>query len=108
MRKLMAVGLAALFVFSIVLFGCGPSKELVAYHEAKVAKDDACDEYERFLDLNETYKDELDNEIGNLQKVKKNHEDIHEQRNMIEEKKGDPITPFLHGKDDPEAKLDWL
>lgn len=108
MRKLLAAGLVLTFVFSIVIFGCGPSDELVAYHEAKIARDDACDDYDRVLDLNETYNSELDSELENLVKVKTKHNDIHEERNALEEQRGEPITPMLHGKEDPQDKLDWL
>jgi hypothetical protein len=108
MRKLLALGLLAAFVFSVVIIGCGPSEELIAYHEAKIARDDACDEYQRLLDLNETYKDELDSELSNLETIKSKHEKIHKERNEMEKKRGEPITPLLHGKEDPEEKIDWL
>ncbi|OQX90556.1 MAG: hypothetical protein B6D57_02665 [Candidatus Coatesbacteria bacterium 4484_99] len=108
-KKLLFLVILGVFTLGTVVVSCGgPSKELIAYYEAKVQKQQAEDEYNRLLDLNAQYKDELQQEIQTLKDVKEKHKEIHAKRNEEEEKRGKEITPLLHGKEDPEAGIDWL
>jgi len=108
-RRVLAFSLAFIFAASALVFiGCAPSKELVAYYEAKVKKQEAEDAYAYADDLNAQYKDELASELKTLENAKEKHAEIHATRNVEEERRGDPITPLLHGKEDPEQKLDWM
>jgi len=108
-RKVFAFSLAMIFVISaLALIGCGPSKELVAYYEAKMKKQESEDAYNYAKDLNAQYKDELASELKTLDNAKVKHSEIHDKRNAEETRRGDPITPLLHGKEDPEKSLDWL
>jgi len=105
------VFLVTLFIFTLgtVIISCGgPSKDLIAYYEAKVKKQQAEDEYNRLMDLNNQYKSELQKEIKTLTDVKAKHDEIHKKRNDQETKRKQPVTPLLHGKADPETGINWL
>lgn len=109
-RKVVAFSLAFVFVATaLLIIGCGgPSKELVAYYEAKMKKQQSEDAYSKAQDMNKQYKDELASELKTLENAKTKHAEIHAQRIALEKTKGETETPLLHGKEDPESKLDWL